>query len=190
MSDEIEQITAADGAAFRDWLHANHDTARAVWLVYYKKASGVPSIVWSQAVDEALCYGWIDSTSKPIDENQYRQYFTKRKPNSVWSFVNKDKVIKLQQENRMQPAGQAAIDLAKANGSWTILDDAQNLIVPDELARAFPSTAARATFDAFAPGRRRNILSWISLAKRASTRERRIQQTADAAESGGAPNNI
>jgi uncharacterized protein YdeI (YjbR/CyaY-like superfamily) len=190
MTDSIERITATDGPAFRKWLRANHDTAQAVWLVYYKKDSGTPSITWPQAVDEALCYGWIDSKAQSIDEDRYEQYFTKRKPTSVWSKVNKAKTAELQRENRIQPPGQAAIDAAKANGSWTILDDAQNHIVPDDLAKAFPSTAARATFDALSPSRRRNILSWIVLAKRAETRERRIRQTADAAQNGGAPNNF
>ena len=108
----------------------------------------------------------------------------------MWSKVNKAKVAELQRENRIQPPGQAAVDAAKANGPWTTLDDAQNHIVPDDLAKAFPSTAARATFDALSPSRRRNILSWVVLAKRAETRERRIRQTADAAQNGGAPNNF
>lgn len=190
MTDPIERITAIDGHAFGEWLRSNHETALAVWLVYYKKNSGTPSIAWSQAVDEALCYGWIDSTAKPIDEDQYEQYFTRRKPTSVWSKINKAKVIELEGEHRMQPAGRAAIDVAKANGCWTVLDDAEAHIVPDDLAEAFPSDVARATFDALAPSRRKNILSWIALAKRAPTRERRIQQTAVAAESGIAPNDF
>ncbi len=190
MTDPIERITGTDGPAFRKWLRANHDTAQAAWLVYYKKDSGTPSITWPQAVDEALCYGWIDSKAQSIDEDRYEQYFTKRKPTSVWSKVNKAKIAELQRENRLRPPGQAAIDAAKANGSWTILDDAQNHIVPDDLSKAFPSTAARATFDALSPSRRRNILSWIVLAKRAATRERRIRQTVDAAQNGGTPNNF
>lgn len=190
MTDPIERITAVDGAAFGHWLQANHETAKAVWLVYYKKGSGTPSIAWSEAVDEALCYGWIDSTSKPIDEHQYEQYFTKRKPTSMWSKVNKDKIIELRRDSRMRPAGEAVIETAKANGYWTLLDDAQNHIVPDDLVSAFPSVGARATFDALAQSRRRNILSWIALAKRAPTRERRIQQTADAAAKGEAPDNF
>lgn len=190
MTDPIERITAVDGPAFGQWLHANHEAARAVWLVYYKKHSDTPSIAWSQAVDEALCFGWIDSTSKPIDKDQYEQYFTKRKPTSVWSKVNKAKVVELERQDRMQPAGRAAIEVAKANGSWTILDDAEAHIVPDDLAEAFSSDVARSAFDAFAPSRRKNILSWIALAKRAPTRERRIQQTVEAAEHGMAPNNF
>ena len=188
--EEYERITAADGAEFRAWLEANHDTAQAVWLQYYKKGSGTPSITWPEAVDQALCFGWIDSKSQTIDEERYEQYFTRRKPTSVWSKVNKDKIAALEEAGLIESAGRAAIDVAKENGSWTILDDAENHIVPDDLADAFPTREARAVFDDLSPSRRRNILQWIVLAKRADTRRRRIELTAAATNEGRAPNDF
>ena len=187
---EIERITATDGPEFRAWLHENHATANAVWLVYFKKESGTASITWSEAVDEALCYGWIDSKAQSIDDDRYEQYFCPRKPNSPWSLVNKAKIKELEAADKMQPAGVAAIETAKANGWWTLLDDAQNNIVPDDLAEAFPDQSARNNFDQLSPSRQRNVLAWIALAKRDETRQRRIQQTVEAAAKGEAPNNM
>lgn len=116
----IARITAVDGDEFRAWLHENHTTADAVWLMYFKKSSGKASIAWSEAVDEALCYGWIDSKSVSLDDDRYEQYFSPRKPSGPWSKVNKPKIRALEAADRMQPAGTAAIEAAKANGSWTI----------------------------------------------------------------------
>lgn len=185
-----ERTTATDGNEFRVWLHEHHATAEAVWLVYFKKHSGTASIAWSEAVDEALCYGWIDSTAQSIDGDRYEQYFCHRKATSPWSRINKTKVAALEAAGRMQPAGRAAIEVAKANGSWTILDDAQNHVVPGDLADAFIDRSARDHFDRLSPSRRTNVLCWIALAKRDATRARRIQQTVDAAADGTAPNNF
>lgn len=186
----VERITAADGDEFRAWLHEHHDSAGAVWLVYFKKGSGTPSIAWSAAVDEALCYGWIDSKAQAIDDDRYEQYFCPRKPTGPWSKINKNKIAALDTAGRIQPAGAAAVERAKTNGSWTILDDAQDHIVPDDLSEAFADQRARDNFDRFSPSRRTNILCWIALAKRDDTRRRRIQQTADAASNGQAPNSF
>ncbi|MGB3186166.1 MAG: YdeI/OmpD-associated family protein [Ornithinimicrobium sp.] len=190
MSKDIERIEATDPRQFREWLEKHHATAPAVWLVYYKKDSGTPSITWSQAVDEALCYGWIDSKSKPIDQHRYEQYFTPRNPKSPWSKVNKNKIKGLIRASRVRHPGLKAVSEAQDNGSWTILDDAENHIVPEDLAAAFPDQAARDNFEALTPSRRRNILQWIVLAKREETRSRRIAQTAQAATNGTAPNNL
>lgn len=189
-TSKTEHITAVSGEEFRVWLHEHHATADAVWLVYFKKGSGTASIAWSEAVDEALCYGWIDSKAKSIDDDCYEQYFCPRKPTGPWSKVNKAKIEALDDAGRIQPAGAAAIKAAKTNGSWTILDDAQNHIVPDDLSEAFFDRNARHNFDQLSPSRRRNVLCWIALAKRDDTRGRRIQQTADAAANGQAPNNF
>jgi len=189
-TSEIERITATNGEEFRAWLHEHHATADAVWLVYFKKGSGTASIAWSEAVDEALCYGWIDSKAQSIDDDRYEQYFCPRKPTSPWSKVNKTKIKALEDADQIQPAGAAAIQAAKTNGSWTILDDAQNHIVPDDLSEAFLDQSARNNFDQLSPSRRRNVLCWIALAKRDDTRRRRIQQTADAAANAKVPNNF
>src|SRR5690606_5957901 len=107
---------------WRDWLQANHAEKQSVWLIQYKKRSNVPSISWSEAVDEALCFGWIDSTKKSIDAEKYMQYYSKRKTNSMWSKINKDKIQQLITDGTMTEAGFKSIETAKLNGSWTILD--------------------------------------------------------------------
>ena len=107
---------------FRAWLETNHRDAHAVWLMYWKKDSGRPSLTWSQAVDEALCFGWIDSKVQSVDDDRHVQYFARRRPRSAWSRINKEKVERLVADGRMSDAGTAVIDRAKADGSWTVLD--------------------------------------------------------------------
>lgn len=187
--DDYERVTAPDAATWRSWLSANHDSSPGVWLVFYKAKSGTPSIDWGTAVDEALCFGWIDSKAVSIDEARYEQYFTRRKPGSHWSKLNKDKVAALEAAGKIAPAGRAAIEAAKADGSWTIMDEAEELIVPDDLAELLDPDALD-NFRALSPSRQRNILAWISLAKRDDTRARRIQQTAEAFRRGQTPNNF
>ncbi len=110
--DDYERVTAPDSETWRSWLAANHDTSPGVWLIFYKAKSGTPSIDWPAAVDEALCFGWIDSKVVSIDDERYEQYFTKRKPGSPWSKINKEKVAALEAADRIAPAGWAAIDAA------------------------------------------------------------------------------
>ena len=187
VSDSIEEIEAADGAAFRRWLEANHDSASAVWLIFWKKDSGRPSIKWPEAVDEALCFGWIDSKVQSMDDDKYRQYFTVRKPGSVWSKINKDKIKVLVAEGRMMPAGQAAIDRAKVDGSWTILDGPEAGIVPDDLAIAMDGAGVRDVYEGLTKGGRKAILSWLVMAKREATRTNRIRKTISALSEGKSP---
>ena len=185
----IPQISAPDAAAWRDWLAANHDTADAVWLIMYKKGSGRPSVAWEDAVDEALCFGWIDSKVQKVDAVSYRQYWTRRKPNSVWSKINKDKIQRLTAEGRMTPAGLATVAVAKENGSWTIIDGPEAGIVPDDLAAALAAAGpvAEATFGAFSPSVKRGALYWLVSAKRPETRARRIADIAGRAAEGKKP---
>ncbi len=190
MRDDVERLLAPDAETLRDWLEENHASAQAVWLVYHKKGSGKPSITWTEAVDEALCYGWIDSKIQRIDEESYEQYFTRRKPNSPWSKINKEKVAALEAAGRIQPSGAAAISLAKENGTWSLLDDAQALIIPEDLEAAFESADDLAFFQSLSPSRRRNVLQWIALAKRDDTRARRIAETVDAASRAAVPGNF
>ncbi len=187
MSDEVPQIEARDGTEFRDWLAANHQTAPAVWLVYWKKGSGHPSIEWSEAVDQALCFGWIDSKAKSIDDKRFRQYFTVRKPGSVWSKINKDKIAKLEAAGLMMPAGTAAVERAKEDGSWTILDGPEAGIVPDDLGSAMDRAGVRDTFDQLTAGKRKAILGWLVMAKRDATRTGRIERTIAALREGKTP---
>jgi len=175
---EVDVFFPESRRAWREWLLENHEREDSVWLGYYKTKSGVPTIRYTEAVDEALCFGWIDSKVQPVDESRYRQLFTKRKPKSVWSKVNKEKVARLTEQGLMMEAGLKSIELAKENGSWTILDDAENLVMPDDLRKKFESNAAAlGYFNSLSRTTRRNILQWITLAKKPGTRQKRIQET-------------
>jgi uncharacterized protein YdeI (YjbR/CyaY-like superfamily) len=173
---------------WRQWLEENHQTETSVWLGYHKVNSGIPSIRYDEAVNEALCFGWIDSTARPIDEISYKQYFCRRKPTSVWSRVNKAKVAQLIEEGLMTEAGLASIEVAKQNGSWTILDDAESLILPQELQEALAQNPdALSYFEALSRTNKRNLLQWLALAKRPETKQKRIQDIVDNAQEGQLP---
>ncbi len=118
---EINSICPVDRKEWRKWLKENHLKEQSVWLICYKKVSGFPTISYSEAVEEALCHGWIDSTRKTLDKERFKQYFCKRKPDSVWSKINKGKVKRLIEEGQMRPAGLKSINIAKKNGSWRFL---------------------------------------------------------------------
>ncbi len=184
-ADGIAWVYAPDRAAWRSWLATHAETTTAVWLVYFKKGSAQPSITWDEAVEEALCFGWIDSKAKPIDDARYKQYFSPRKPSSVWSKVNKARVERLIADGLMREPGLRAIDIAQANGSWSALDDVEALIIPDDLAAAFAaSPGTREAFDRLSRTNRRNILQWIATAKRPQTRAKRIAETVSAGAEG------
>ena len=188
MEKEIETLCPSSRQEWRAWLQDNHDKKQAVWLIYHKKKSNVPTVVYSDAVDEALCFGWIDSKSKPIDEHTFMQYFSRRKEKSVWSKVNKDKIERLTQEGLMTTAGFKIIETAKHNGSWTILDEAEALIIPDDLEKALQkSTKAKAYFLSLSRSDKRNILQWLVLAKRKETREKRINEIVELADKNQKP---
>jgi uncharacterized protein YdeI (YjbR/CyaY-like superfamily) len=173
--EEIETFYPTSKAAWRAWLQENHETKQSVWLIYYKKKSNQPSLSWSDAVDEALCFGWIDSTAKPIDEDTYKQFFTKRKPKSVWSKVNKEKVKRLLEENLMSAAGLVCIEIAKQNGSWTILDEVEEFIIPDDLEAAFDThKGSKDYYLSLSKSVRKAMLYKLVLAKQQVTRQRRI----------------
>lgn len=179
---DFEEVYAADQAAWREWLRENHAVSPGVWLVYYKKDTGKPSVDWDEAVEEALCYGWIDSKVNRIDEERYKQVFTPRKVGSVWSKVNKERLEHLVADGKMTPAGQALIDRAKADGSWTFLDSIENLEVPDDLMDALEGEGdALANFRAFPDGSKKQILLWVKTAKREETRAKRIRETVEKA---------
>ncbi|MFI7065909.1 YdeI family protein [Kribbella sp. NPDC050124] len=174
MSTDVDalELTADE---WRAWLAANGRTERSVWLVVHRDAAG-PNL--AEAVENALCFGWIDSKTVKRDDRTTYQCFTPRNSRSTWSKVNRDRVERLTAAGRMQPPGQELIDLAKRTGTWDLLADAQNLIVPDDLAAALAANAqADQHFRAFPPSARRAILEWITLAKRPETRARRIEQT-------------
>jgi len=180
--DEAPHVHADDRATWRMWLKENHATARGVWLVTWRPGSGRERLDYESAIQEALCFGWIDGTAGRYDDQRGRLYFAPRRPHSVWAASNKARVERLITEGRMEPAGLAAIERAKANGSWRVLDSAERLEVPDDLATAlaaFPS--ATANFAAFPPSARKQMLSWVALAVRPATRSARITRIAEAA---------
>ncbi len=180
--EEIETFYPSTTADWREWLQENHLSKQSIWLIYYKKKSKIPSISWSEAVDEALCFGWIDSTARPIDEEKYMQFFTKRKAKSVWSKVNKDKVEKLIAAGKMSQAGFESIEKAKENGSWTILDSVEELTIPEDLEAAFQANeGSKDFFMGLSKSVRKAILQWLVLAKLQTTRQKRINEIAELA---------
>jgi uncharacterized protein YdeI (YjbR/CyaY-like superfamily) len=172
-------IHVADRAEWRAWLRDNHETADEVWLVIrHAREQTATGVRHRDAIEEALCFGWIDSLARKRDAESWCQRFTPRNPRSAWSNVNREIVERLTAEGLMTPRGQAAVDLAKRTGTWSMLAEAQDGIVPDDLrARLDADKAAAAHFDAFSRSARRTILEWIARAKRPETRRRRIEQT-------------
>jgi uncharacterized protein YdeI (YjbR/CyaY-like superfamily) len=180
--ETLQTVYARDRQAWRQWLEENHRTSPGIWLIYYKVKSGKPSVQYSEAVKEALCFGWIDSKVKSLDEERYQQVFTPRKPKSVWSQLNKQYIEDLIQQGRMTPAGLDKINAAKQDGSWTILDEIEALVFPLDLKQALAvNPIALQNFEAFSRSTKKNILFWISSAKRPETRLKRIEQTVSSA---------
>jgi uncharacterized protein YdeI (YjbR/CyaY-like superfamily) len=166
--------------AWRQWLEKHHDSSSGVWLVYAKKHSGIASLTYNDAVEEALCFGWIDSLVHPIDENLYKQVFTPRKPTSRWSASNKARVERLIAAGLMTAAGMALVALAKKSGTWTGLDSAAALKVPRELQDALDaSPAARKNWPSYSPGMRKGFLYRVATAKRPETRAARIAEVVE-----------
>lgn len=169
---------AKSQSAWRKWLEKNHSIETAVWLIIYKKETGIPTVYYSEAVDEALCFGWIDSKPNKRDEESYYQFFSKRNPKSKWSKVNKDKVTRLIKAGKMHSAGLSMIELAKKSGTWNALNEVEEIVIPPDLEAAFKKNPlARTHFDAFSRSSKRGILEWILNAKKVETREKRIQAT-------------
>ena len=164
---------------WRAWLEAHHSRDEGVWLIRYKKATGKPSVSYDEAVEEALCFGWVDSLPRKLDDERSMLYFAPRKPGSGWSRKNKERIARLTAAGLMRPAGQAKVEAAKADGSWAALDAIENLEVPDDLQAAFEAFPPSAEhFAAFPRSVKRGILEWIASAKRAPTRAKRIDETA------------
>lgn len=184
--DTVPRHQPADRAAWRRWLRANHATSTGVWLVYRKGAAR--NVTYNDAVEEALCFGWIDSLMRPIDDHAYMQLFTPRKPKSGWSALNKRRIADLIARKQMTRAGLAKIEAAKADGSWTKLDQVEALVVPPDLARALArNRKARAFFDALTPSRRKMVLYWINGVKSPERRAARIAQAVSRAARGLMP---
>lgn len=178
ITDQFENFYARNRQEWREWLARNHATSPGVWLVYFKKESGKPRVSYEHAVEEALCFGWIDSLPNKIDEQSYKQLFTPRKPKSTWSKVNKERVERLLADGLIMPAGLKAIEIAQQNGSWTVLDEVEMLTIPEDLALALAANPlAEGYFAAFSNSVKKGILGWISSAKRPETRAKRVEET-------------
>lgn len=177
VTESYKRVEARDRRKWRAWLEKNHARSPGVWLVFYKKASGEPTVRYDEAVEEALCFGWIDSLMKPVDEQRYRQLFTPRKPKSRWSKPNKERVARMIAAGLMTDVGMEKIRAAKKDGTWAHMEAPDSLAVPADLRRALSTDKrARMGFERMPPGRKKQLLSWIHDAKRPETRERRIAQ--------------
>ena len=168
-----------DRPGWRRWLIANHPSSKGVYLVSWRRATGKASVSYDEAVEEALCVGWVDSTGRNLDEERSIQWFSPRRARSVWARSNKERVARLTATGLMLPAGLAAIEEAKRNGMWTLLDEVEDLIVPADLAAALMAVPdGRANWDAFSPSARRAMLQWLVEARRPETRADRIDRIA------------
>jgi len=172
-----ERFQAASRADWRAWLERHHALSSGVWLVSYKKETARPRVAYAAAVEEALCFGWIDSRPNALDDERAMQWFSPRKPNSPWSRLNKQRVERLTREGQMAPAGLAVVQVAKENGSWNAYDAIEDLSVPEDVAAALAANpAAQRHFDEFPPSSRKNILWWVQSARRTETRAKRVEE--------------
>ncbi len=165
-------------AEWRAWLENHHTRADGIWLINYKKGAGKPRLDYDEAVEEALCFGWIDSKPNKLDDERSMLWFAPRQPGTGWSKLNKARVEKLIAAGQMTAAGLAKIEAARRDGSWSFLDSIEALVVPPDLAQALTSNrSAQTNFDAFPRSVKRAILEWIASAKKPQTREKRIMET-------------
>lgn len=175
---ELDSIHPESRAAWREWLLANHRTSQGVWLILDKKASGRIGLTMREVNEEAVCFGWVDSRAHPIDDLHFKLVMSPRRPESVWSGTNKARAAKMIELGLMTDEGLRLIEIAKRNGNWSVLDDVEALIVPDDLRSALAvNGSASANFERFSPSSKRLILGWIRNAKRPETRRRRIDET-------------
>ena len=183
MRDQTETVRPRDRAAWRRWLERHHDRPTGVWLLIRKKGGAKPGVTVEEAQEEALCFGWIDSTANAIDDDHFTMWMAPRKPMSTWSKVNKDRVERLLADGLIAESGLEVIRVAKENGSWESLERIDRLEVPDDLAAAFAANPiALAHYEAFPQSAKKQILQRIASAKRSETRAKRIAETVRLAE--------
>jgi uncharacterized protein YdeI (YjbR/CyaY-like superfamily) len=188
---ETEIFYPKNQTEWRNWLQKNHLSKQNIWLVYYNKKSNNESIAWSVAVDIALCFGWIDSKRISIDKDTSHQFFSKRKPKSTWSKINKKKVEILIEQRLMSEAGFKSIETAKQNGSWTILDEVEELIVPKDLETEFAKKPnSKEFFFNLSKSIKKMILYWLVSAKTTATRQKRITEIIESAEQNLKPKHL
>jgi uncharacterized protein YdeI (YjbR/CyaY-like superfamily) len=174
----VNTFFASTTADWRAWLAQNCQSEKEVWLIIYHKNSGTPSVRYHEAIEHALCYGWIDSQASKRDADSSHLRFTPRNPHSTWSRVNRQRAAKMIKLGLMTEHGQALIDLARAKGTWQVLPDAESSVIPDDLQELLNrNEAAGKNFQNFPPSSKRLILEWVATPKRSDTRQRRINQT-------------
>jgi uncharacterized protein YdeI (YjbR/CyaY-like superfamily) len=179
MEVPLNSFYAESRKIWRDWLAKHHIQAEGIWLIYNKKSSGKPSIAYDEMVEEALCFGWVDSKPNKLDDVRTMLWFAPRKPRTGWSALNKTRIARLIEADLMMPAGLAKVEAAKQDGTWNALDEIEKLVVPVDLAVAlaqYPHAAIH--FAAFPKSAKRGILEWILVAKKLETRLARIEETA------------
>lgn len=186
--DDGEKVAAADAAEWRDWLERNHRSSKGAWLVRARKDSGLTFVAYEDAIRQALCFGWIDGPVRTFDEATGGLWFAPRRPSSGWAATNKARLIELEAAGLMTEAGTRAVEVAQANGAWTVLDNAEAGIEPDDLAAALDaSPAARTAWDAFPPSAKKLGISLIDMARRPETRAARIAKVVADASNGKRP---
>lgn len=182
---DAEKVHVETAEQWRAWLTEHAERPDGVWLVTWKRPTGRPAPTYDEAVEEALCVGWIDSTAGTLDGERAMLWFAPRKRGSGWSRVNKRRLEALESQGRLGPRGRALVDAAKADGSWTLLDDVEDLVVPDDLATAFDAhPGSREQWEAFPRSVKRAHLEWVVQAKRPETRAKRIADIAERAARG------
>ncbi len=183
MAKDKEQVQIEKRSEWRAWLETNHQRDEGIWLVTFKKHCGDKYVSYDEVVEEAICFGWIDSLPRRLDDDRTMLWMAPRKTGSGWSRVNKERIEKMMAAGLMTEAGLTKIEAAKADGSWSALDAIENLEIPDDLAGAFAAYSdAQQNFEAFPRSVKRGILEWIANAKRAPTRAKRVEETARLAQ--------
>ncbi len=178
-------LTPPGRADWRSWLASNPDRQEGLWIVYRKKSSSLDGPVYDDLVEEALCFGWIDSQSRRVDDDRMMQWFSPRRKGGLWSALNKDRIERLVREGLMTEVGQATIDEAKADGSWSQTDEVDALVVPSDLQTALDAAPeAKAAYQALTDSAKKQYLWWIHSAKRPATRANRIEETIRRLSSG------
>lgn len=180
----METLFCKNRDEWRTWLEKNYDSTNEIWLIYFKKHTKKPTVSYNDAVEEALCFGWIDSIVKRIDDETYMQKYTPRKKNSIWSLLNTKRVEKMISEGKMTKAGFDQIDIAKKNGYWEKAYSSQiKLEIPIELVNALKANStAYNNFYKFSPSNQNNYIGWVKSAKRPETIKRRIQFVVERSE--------
>ena len=183
-----EQVEVTGRQQLRDWLAEHHETSPGVWVVRWKKAVDADRhVTYEDLVLECLAFGWVDSVPKKVDDDRGAVLCTPRKAGSGWSRPNKERVARLEAEGLMAPAGRAAVERARADGSWSLLDDVEDLVVPDDLAAALEARGARAVWDALGRSPRRGALEQLVQARTEKTRAARVERFADRTAAGERP---